>query len=230
MSHMHTFESFVNEINRSLKIKPIPTTGALTTWFPEYIELLKDLYIGMDSNWTSEGKNKENLILEAGQKIKLFKDGSNNIKKSASYECTVTYEKGKTEEDILDFNLSELVDLYGQNSINILTRFNHDISFFEMIKKKSISRNESLQKNEFKNEDDVIEETESAATTSSVNGMGAPTLPGNPGTQSGFVTQKTGSGDIPYQLTKGQPKKKKKSSFKKFNDFIKGSEEVRTAF
>ena len=75
-----------------------------------------------------------------------------------------------------------------------------------------------------------VKENATAATPSSVNGMGAPALPGNPGTQSGFVTQKTGSGDIPYSLVKGQPKKKKKSSFKKFNDFIKGSEEVRTAF
>lgn len=75
-----------------------------------------------------------------------------------------------------------------------------------------------------------IKENTAAATPASVNGMGAPALPGNPGTQSDFATQKTGSGDIPYSLVKGQPKKKKKSSFKKFNDFIKGSEEVRTAF
>jgi hypothetical protein len=145
MKHIKLFEQFINEIDRSLKIKPIPTTGALNSWFPEYIELLKDVYIGMDSNWTSEGKDKESMTLKAGQKIKLFKDGSNNIKKSASYECTVTYENGENEEDILDFHLFELVDLYGQNSINILTRFNHDISFFEMIKKKSISRNESFR-------------------------------------------------------------------------------------
>ena len=55
-----------------------------------------------------------------------------------------------------------------------------------------------------------VKENATAATPASVNGMGAPALPGNPGTQAGFVTQKTGSGDIPYSLVKGQPKKKKK--------------------
>jgi hypothetical protein len=73
-------------------------------------------------------------------------------------------------------------------------------------------------------------EENAMATTASVNGMGAPALPGNPGTQTDYVTQETGSGDIPYTLTKGQPKKKKKSSFVSFKDFIKGSEELRTAF
>jgi hypothetical protein len=60
--------------------------------------------------------------------------------------------------------------------------------------------------------------------------MGAPALPGNPAGQTEFSTQETGSGDIPYSLVKGQPKKKKKSSFVSFKDFIKGSEELRTAF
>ncbi len=68
------------------------------------------------------------------------------------------------------------------------------------------------------------------ATVGSVNGMGAPSLPGNPGTQTDYVTQETGSGDIPYTLSKGQPIKKKKSTFVSFKDFIKGSEELRTAF
>jgi hypothetical protein len=70
----------------------------------------------------------------------------------------------------------------------------------------------------------------SMATVTSVNGMGAPALPGNPAGQTEFSTQETGSGDIPYSLVKGQPKKKKKSSFVSFKDFIKGSEELRTAF
>jgi hypothetical protein len=60
--------------------------------------------------------------------------------------------------------------------------------------------------------------------------MGAPALPGNPGSQSGFASQKTGSGDIPYSLVKGQPRKKKKSSFQSFQDFIQGSKELRSAF
>jgi hypothetical protein len=68
---------------------------------------------------------------------------------------------------------------------------------------------------------------ESMATVGSVNGMGAPSFPGNPGTQSEYVDQDTGSGDIPYNLTKGKPKKKKKSSFQSFRKFIKGSDELR---
>jgi hypothetical protein len=75
-----------------------------------------------------------------------------------------------------------------------------------------------------------VKENMTTATVSSVNGMGAPSFPGNPGTQSGFATQKTGSGDIPYSLVKGQPKKRKKSSFMTYQDFIKGSEELRSAF
>ena len=78
--------------------------------------------------------------------------------------------------------------------------------------------------------DEFVKENSPAATVSSVSGMGAPALPGNPGTQQGFVSQESGSGDIPYQLTKGQPKKKKKSSFISFKDFMKGSEELRSAF
>ncbi len=70
----------------------------------------------------------------------------------------------------------------------------------------------------------------SMATVSSVNGMGASTLPGSPGTQSGFIDQKTGSGDIPVSLVKGKPKKKKNSSFISYRDFIKGSNQLRTAF
>jgi hypothetical protein len=76
----------------------------------------------------------------------------------------------------------------------------------------------------------ILKENSPIATLSSVNGMGSPAMPGNPGTQQGFATQKAGSGDIPFALSKGQPKKKKKSSFVKFRDFIKGSDELRSAF
>jgi hypothetical protein len=65
------------------------------------------------------------------------------------------------------------------------------------------------------------------ATVSSVNGMGAPSFPGNPGTQSAYVDQEKGSGDIPYTLTKGKPKKKKKSSFQSFRQFMKGADDLR---
>jgi hypothetical protein len=77
---------------------------------------------------------------------------------------------------------------------------------------------------------DEVNEDGGMATVSNVNGMGAPALPGNPGSQSGFSSQKTGSGDIPYSLVKGQPRKKKKSSFQSFQDFIQGSKELRSAF
>ena len=74
---------------------------------------------------------------------------------------------------------------------------------------------------------EFIEENTGAATVGSVNGMGAPSFPGSP---SGPNASETGSGDIPMQLTKGAPKKKKKSSFVNFKEFIKGSDELRTAF
>jgi hypothetical protein len=77
--------------------------------------------------------------------------------------------------------------------------------------------------------EDFLKENSATATVSSVSGMGAPSMPGNPGTQNDYVTQETGSGDIPYTLSKGQPKKMKKSSFVRFKDFIKGSEELRSA-
>ncbi len=75
--------------------------------------------------------------------------------------------------------------------------------------------------------EEFLKENSPMATVSSVNGMGAPALPGNPGTQGDFETQAKGSGDIPMQLTKGKPKKKKKSSFQTFKDFIKGADELR---
>jgi hypothetical protein len=75
-----------------------------------------------------------------------------------------------------------------------------------------------------------VKENSAIATLGSVNGMGAPAMPGNPGSQESFATQETGSGDIPFALSKGQPKKKKNSTFKSFVDFIKGSSELRSAF
>jgi hypothetical protein len=74
---------------------------------------------------------------------------------------------------------------------------------------------------------DFLEENSAVATVSSVNGMGSPSMPGNPGTQSDFETQVKGSGDKPLQLSKGKSKKKKKSSFQTFKDFIKGADELR---
>lgn len=68
---------------------------------------------------------------------------------------------------------------------------------------------------------------EDFVTVTSVNGMGSPTFPGDP---VDFIDQKTGSGDIPYNLIKGKPKKKKKSSFVKYKEFIKNSDELRNSF
>jgi hypothetical protein len=71
----------------------------------------------------------------------------------------------------------------------------------------------------------TIEENSPTATLGSVNGMGSVALPGNPGTQGDYVTSETGSGDIPYNLTKGQPKKGKKKKMKKsfltYNAYLK---------
>lgn len=75
-----------------------------------------------------------------------------------------------------------------------------------------------------------IEENATMATPTSVNGMGSVSLPGNPGTQDSFVNQKVGSGDKPNSRT---TKKKKKSRFKTFRDFMSdelSSKELRTAF
>lgn len=44
--------------------------------------------------------------------------------------------------------------------------------------------------------EDNVDENSAMATPGSVNGMGAVSSPGNPGSQSGFATQETGSGDM----------------------------------
>jgi hypothetical protein len=74
---------------------------------------------------------------------------------------------------------------------------------------------------------EFIKENSPVASVGSVNGMGSPAMPGNPESQSGFIDQKKGSGDIPHTMTKGKPKKKKKSSFQSFRDFMKGASELR---
>jgi len=66
-------------------------------------------------------------------------------------------------------------------------------------------------------------ENSASATVGSVNGMGVVSFPGDPGSQSSFVSQKTGSGDIPFTLSKDLPKKKKKkrkNRFKRFDEFV----------
>lgn len=65
---------------------------------------------------------------------------------------------------------------------------------------------------------DDLDESESVATTSNVNGMGAVEFPGNPSSQSNFETVKTGSGDLPHGIPS---KKQKKKLFKRFRDWEK---------
>jgi hypothetical protein len=105
---------------------------------------------------------------------------------------------------------------------------------YEELKKKYPNAHISIEDKQgtqvFKESAEDLKENAPTATVGSVNGMGAPTFPGNPTSQDSFVDQAPGSGDIPFQLTKGKPRKKKKSSFSKFNDFVKGSQELRSAF
>lgn len=85
---------------------------------------------------------------------------------------------------------------------------------------------EESEINEMKN----IPMYEDFVSVTSVNGMGTPSFPSDPGDSSNFVDQKTGSGDIPHTIAKGKPKKKKKSSFTSYKDFVKGSNELRSTF
>ena len=73
---------------------------------------------------------------------------------------------------------------------------------------------------------DKVEENSTVATLGSVNGMGAPTLPGDPGTQTEFGSQKVASGD---KMNPKQTKKKRKKQFKSYREFIDGNE-LHTAF
>tara|TARA_R110002153_G_scaffold98353_2_gene233381 strand:- start:145 stop:567 length:423 start_codon:yes stop_codon:yes gene_type:complete len=71
-----------------------------------------------------------------------------------------------------------------------------------------------------------VGENSTMATPGSVNGMGSVSLPGDPGTQSEFGSQKVGSGD---KMNQKQTKKKRKKQFKSYREFI-GSDELRKAF
>ena len=69
-------------------------------------------------------------------------------------------------------------------------------------------------------------ENSTVATLGSVNGMGTPLFPADPGLQNDFGSQAVGSGDNPNAKTS---KKKKKSQFKKYREFIQGGD-LRAAF
>lgn len=62
-----------------------------------------------------------------------------------------------------------------------------------------------------------VQENSTVATLGSVNGMGSPSFPGNPETQSEFGSQKVGSGD---KMDPKQTKKKKKKAFKSYKEFL----------
>tara|TARA_B110000503_G_scaffold4852_2_gene6481 strand:+ start:1784 stop:2035 length:252 start_codon:yes stop_codon:yes gene_type:complete len=77
-----------------------------------------------------------------------------------------------------------------------------------------------------KERSNILRENSTAATLGSVNGMGSIALPGDPGTQSEFGSQKVGSGD---KMNQKQTKKKRNKQFKSYREFI-GSDELRKAF
>ena len=70
----------------------------------------------------------------------------------------------------------------------------------------------------------ALEENNTMATPGSVNGMGNISMPGDPGTQTSFVGQETGSGDLASdsELT-DEEKGKKIYKFLKYNAFIEES-------
>jgi len=91
----------------------------------------------------------------------------------------------------------------------------------------TIKQLEDFAKTKHANLPDKVEENSAVATVGSVNGMGAPTLPGDPGTQDGFASQKTGSGDNAYSSKK---LKRKKKTFMDYKDYIQKSKELRSAY
>ena len=86
------------------------------------------------------------------------------------------------------------------------------------------TKHEDLPKRILKKES--VKENSTVATLGSVNGMGTPLFPADPGLQNDFGSQAVGSGDNPNAKTS---KKKKKSQFKKYREFIQGGD-LRAAF
>ena len=120
MNHIPTFEEFLNENLNEAKM----------TWFPKEISILKDIYIGKNSVWTSSGENTGDFVIEKGETIKLSEDGTANKTKPATYEVKVNSEK-----DYMYFSLKEIAELAKQKAIAIKAgAYGHDLTLGSMIK------------------------------------------------------------------------------------------------
>jgi hypothetical protein len=127
MKNLHTFEEFLME--------------SKSTWFPQELTMLKDIYIGDKSLWTSIGKNVDDFIIAKGTIATLSDDGTSNKNKEATYKVTMTTTKveGKrnkisTEEDWMYFGLKDIVNLIKQDAASISPGFfGHDITLNKML-------------------------------------------------------------------------------------------------
>ncbi len=129
MKHLHTFESFLNE--------------AKVTWFPSSISILKDIYIGDKSLWTSTGKNTDDFIIPKGTVITLKQDGASNKNKDATYNVTLMPTEGEPkynvyaegETDVMYFGLKDIVNLIKQEAVSLPPgMYGHDITLYSMLK------------------------------------------------------------------------------------------------
>ena len=129
MKNIPSFQSFINE--------------SKGTWFPQEITVLKDIYVGKNSDWTSIGDNTDDFVIEKGEILNLSKDGSSNKNKEATYKVRIkrnpSVSRGKRipggyEEDYMTFTLKELSLLVKQSAISISSGFfGHDLTFKDMI-------------------------------------------------------------------------------------------------
>jgi hypothetical protein len=127
MKNIPTFDEFLNE--------------AKSTWFPQEITMIKDIYIGDKSLWTSIGKNVDDFIVSKGVIAVLSNDGTSNKSKEAIYKVTITTTKVEggrnkisTEEDWMYFGLKDIVNLIKQDAASISPGFfGHDITLNKML-------------------------------------------------------------------------------------------------
>jgi hypothetical protein len=103
---------------------------AKMTWFPKEISVLKDIYIGKNSVWTSTGENTGDFVIKKGGDIKLAEDGGASKTKAGTYEVMVN-----SEEDHMYFSLKELAELIKQKAISIKAgAYGHDLTLNSMLK------------------------------------------------------------------------------------------------
>jgi hypothetical protein len=120
MKNIQSFEDFINENLNEAKM----------TWFPKEISILKDIYIGKKSEWTSIGENTNDFVIKKGEIIKLSEDGTSNKNKPGTYEVKVNSEK-----DQMYFSLKEIAELLKQKAISIKSgSFGHDLTLNSMDK------------------------------------------------------------------------------------------------